>query len=88
MRVSRRAQPSQVGCGASVARRRLLHVQACDSATNPVSQDQPSVTDFSMVIEIDLCGARKTLAEPPQRIRREQRQDQVTVIARSSARGW
>jgi hypothetical protein len=41
-----------------------------------------------MVIEIDLCGARKTLAEPAQRIRREQRQDQVTVIARSSARGW
>ena len=88
MRVSRRARPSQVGCGASVARRRLLHVQASDSATNPVSQDQPSVTDFSMVIEIDLSAARKTLVEPAQRIWREHRQDQVTVFASSSARGW
>jgi hypothetical protein len=41
-----------------------------------------------MVIEIDLCGARKTLTEPAQRIRREQRQDQDTVLARASARGW
>jgi hypothetical protein len=88
MRVSRRTRPSQVGCGASVARRRLLHAQASDSSATPESLDQFSIADLSMVIELDRYGARNTPAEPAQQNRSDQRQKQVPVVAGSSARGW
>ena len=88
MRVTRRTRPSQVGYGASAARRRLLHAQAHDSPLALEPRDPVSVADLSMVIPLDFFSAREMSSEPVQRTRGDRLQNQERLAASSSARGW
>ena len=88
MRVTRRARPSQVGCGASAARRRLLHAHVSDSPPALEPGDQVSMNDLSMVIQLDFFSAREMSIEPAQRIGADRLENQVPLMAGASARGW
>ena len=88
MRVTRRTRPSQVGCGASIGRRRLLHTQASDTPPAPKSQDQAAMTGLTVVIQLDFLNARETRIDPAHRTRGDRLQTQAPVAAAASARGW
>jgi hypothetical protein len=73
MRVTRRTRPSQVGCGASIARRRLLHASASDTEPPAELQDPRSLADLPIVIQFDFEHGED--------------RDHELVAATSSARG-
>jgi hypothetical protein len=50
MRVPRRIRPSQVGCGATIGRRRLY---AASASTNPESTDKSQIAHLAFVIRAD-----------------------------------
>lgn len=50
MRVIRRTRPSQVGCGASVARRRLLHTSSLPATPE---LGEPSISPLAGLVSID-----------------------------------
>jgi hypothetical protein len=87
MRVTRRTRPSQVGCGASAARRRLLHAQANDFPPGLESRGPGSMADLSMVTQLDLFDASETPARPARQTKSDSLEDLVLVTAGSRARG-
>jgi hypothetical protein len=88
MRVTRRTRPSQVGCGASAARRRLFHAQANASPPALDFRGPVSKAELSMVIQIDRFDAGETPTRRAQRTGADGLEDQVLVVAGSSPRGW
>jgi hypothetical protein len=50
MRVARRIRPSQVGCAATIGRRRLY---AASATSNEPSKNMPQLARISLVIESD-----------------------------------
>jgi hypothetical protein len=87
MRVTRRTRPSQVGHGASIGRRRLLHTQANDSASDAESHDQGSMVGLTMVVRLDFHDASETPGEPDHAFHGDRRQTQQLAAAASSDGG-
>jgi len=88
MRVSRRTRPSQVGCGASAARRRLFHAQESNAPPALESRGPVSMAGLSMTIQLDLIDARESPAKPAQQTKGDGLENQVLVVAGSSTGGW
>ena len=89
MRVTRRARPSQVGCGASIGRRRLLHTQASDVPLTAETHDQASMAGLTMVVRLDFHDASELPGEPAhsQQVQCDRLQSQEPVATALSARG-
>lgn len=86
MRVTRRTRPSQVGCGASIARRRLLHTRADPSPPAAEPHDQGSMDGLTMVVRLDFHDGIETPGEPDRTLHGDRRQTQELAAAASSAR--
>lgn len=88
MRVNRRIRPSQIGCGSTRARRRLLHAQRHDSPLRQWSADHDAPTGQATVIAIDVADARQC----PGELRRPAGVDRpgghAPVVIAARARGW
>ena len=89
MRVTRRARPSQVGCGASIGRRRLLHTQASEVPLTAENHEQGSMAGLTMVVRLDFHDAREMPAEPAhsRQVQGDRLQSQEPGATASSARG-
>ena len=87
MRVTRRTRPSQIGCGPSAARRRLLHAQARVAPPALEARGQTSLADLSLVIQLDLFDAGEALTKPTRHTKGDRLENQVLVVVGSSQRG-
>jgi len=56
VRVSRRIRSSQVGCGSTTVRRRLLHTQTHTAHVRPTPLDQSPTTSQMTAIGIGVLG--------------------------------
>lgn len=88
MRVTRRIRPSQIGCGSTIARRRLLHAQTHDAQLRQPSPDHGSPTGQATVIEIDFAGARESPGELEFRHRVDRPVAHPSIVDDARARGW
>lgn len=89
MRVTRRTRPSQVGCGTSIGRRRLLHTQASDEPLIAETHHEESMAGLTNVVRLDFHDAREIPAEPARsrQVQGDRPQSQEPVATVSSARG-
>jgi hypothetical protein len=88
MRVTRRTRPSQIGFGASIGRRRLLHTHA-DRSPAAESRDLGSMAGLTMVVRLDFHDATESPGEPgraPQ-VQDDRLQTQAPAAVALSARG-
>ena len=87
MRVSRRTRPSQVGCGSTTARRRLLHTQTHGPQSRPTPPDQAPPTQATMIM-IGFDEAWETPGELPLRARVDPESGHTSIVSGSRTRGW
>jgi hypothetical protein len=87
MRVSRRPRPSQVGCGSTSARRRLLHTQTHGPQSRQVPPDQIPPSQATMIM-IGFVEAWEMPAELPPRGRVGLQSGHASIVPGSRARGW
>jgi hypothetical protein len=85
VRVSRRIRPSQVGCGSTTVRRRLLHTQTHTAHVRPTPLDQSPTT--SRLTAIGITGAWEALNELPLRARVNPPSSHELIVVGSRARG-
>jgi hypothetical protein len=85
MRVSRRTRPSQVGCGSTTARRRLLHTQTHHAQPGSTPPDQGAPTQVTV---IGFVEARETLGQSSLRVRVAPLLGHASIVSGSKARGW
>jgi hypothetical protein len=85
VRVSRRFRPSQVGCGSTTVRRRLLHTQTHAAHVRPTPLDQSPTT--SQMTAIGITGAWEVLDELPLRARVNSPSGHELIVVGSRARG-
>jgi hypothetical protein len=92
MRVIRRTRPSQVGCGSSVARRRLLHAKGPVEELGPAEPALPSLMLLVRLsqqgVPLNNTGVRvSTDWRTQERDQATSEGDQSRILAGSSARG-
>ncbi len=88
MRVTRRVCPSQIGCGLSIARRRLVHAQTHNVQLRQTSPDYGSRTVQLTMVEIDFGDALDAPGDLELRARVERPGDHASSIGATRARGW
>ena len=79
MRVIRRTRPSQVGCGSSVARRRLLH------ASGTFDTREVPLPSLMLLVRLNAQGTPLTRLVPPVRDEDDRDETQTAVLVGSSA---
>lgn len=86
MRVHRRIRPSQIGCGSTKARRRLLHAQRPDLPLGQGCPDHDAPT--GQAVAIDVADTRQL----PSELRHDAGVDRpgghAPVVIAATARGW
>lgn len=87
MLVNRRPRPSQVGCGLTTARRRLLHTKLDRAQPRATPPDQGLPSQATMV-EIGFVEARESLGETPRCARGDRQRSHLSIGFGSSERGW
>jgi hypothetical protein len=87
VRVSRPIRPSQVGCGSTTVRRRLLHTQTHAAHVRSTPLDQSPTTSQMTAIGIGGAGARDTLGELPLRAKVNSPSGHELIVVGSRARG-
>ena len=87
MRVSRRSRPSQVGCGSTTARRRLLHTQSHGPQPGLTPPD-PDLPNKATVIGIGFVEVRETLGDLARCARVDPPSGHASIVSGSRARGW
>ena len=87
MRVSRRTRPSQVSCGSTSARRRLLHTETHGPQSRLAPPDQIPPSQATMIM-IGFVEAWETPGELPPHTRIDSQSGQASIVSGSRARGW
>ena len=86
MRVNRHTRPSQVGCGSTTARRRLLHIQPHDAEPGQMPPDE-DLSIQATTIGFRFVAVRETPGELHHRASGDLLTGQASIVLGSRTRG-